>query len=109
VNLLFPDPIYTVNISPPTDGFAPFQDNRGYCIFTQGTSFSAPAVSGVVALMKSADRDRRFDRYQYLQILQSTSSYDALKLRGDETENKFNFGAGLVNALKAVESSEKLK
>jgi serine protease len=97
------------DIVPPTNGFAPFQDNRGYYIFTEGTSFSAPAVSGVVALMKSADRDRKFDRYQYLQILQSTSTYDALKLRAGEPENKFTFGAGLVNAFKAVASIEKLK
>ena len=97
------------NTTPPTNGFEPFQDSRGYYIFTQGTSFSAPAVSGVVALMKSADPDRRFDRYQYLTILQSTSNYDALKLRGDEKENKFTFGAGLVNALKAVEGIEKMK
>lgn len=59
--------------------------------------------------MKSADRDRRIDRYQYLTILQSTSSYNALKLRDSETDKKFTFGAGLVNALKAVESIEKLK
>jgi serine protease len=97
------------DIAPPTNSIAPFQDNRGYYVFTQGTSFSAPAVSGVVALMKSADRDRRIDRHQYLTILQSTSSYDALKLRDGETDKKFTFGAGLVNALKAVESIEKLK
>ncbi len=111
----------------PTGSFAPFQDNRGYYVFTVGTSFSCPAVAGVVALMKSADPQRKLTAAQFGQILASTSSRDSLSLTPSESKSfadakdkagssapnitgeQFLFGNGLVNAEKAVAAVEKMQ
>jgi serine protease len=106
------------NMSQPKEDFAPFQDTRGYYIFTEGTSFAAPAVAGVIALMKSADPQRKLTAKQYRQILFDTSSRDNLSLTSEESTGfaaalaagdvpnvnpaQFFFGNGLVNAEKAV-------
>jgi serine protease len=104
--------------NPPASSFAPFQDNRGYYVFTQGTSFSSPAVAGVVALMKSADPQRKLTSDQYRDILTATSSLEGLSLSPVESQaftasglpgqaEKFFFSSGLVNAEKAVVEVEK--
>ncbi len=90
-------------------------DLQGKYRWTTGTSFSAPVVSGVVALIKGEDKDNRLTRQDIIDILQKTASYDRLKLRNTETRffntakpTNFNspeeyfFGAGLVNAEAAV-------
>ncbi len=93
--------------------FAPFQDRRGYYIFTEGTSFASPAVAGVIALMKSADPQRKLTAKQYRQVLLDTSSRESLSLTAEESASstsdaqnvsreQFYFGNGLVNAEKAV-------
>jgi serine protease len=103
--------------TPPASGFAPFQDNRGYYVFTTGTSFSSPAVAGVVALMKSADPQRKLTADQYRDILLATSSREGLSLIPEEAQafaragkrgsaEQFFFGSGLVNAEKAVSEVE---
>jgi serine protease len=104
--------------NPPSSDFAPFQDNRGYYVFTTGTSFASPAVAGVVALMKSADPQRKLTAAQYRDILTSTSSREGLSLISEEAKafastvksgspEQFFFGSGLVNAEKAVIEVEK--
>jgi serine protease len=104
----------------PTRAFAPFQDNRGYYVLNQGTSFAAPAVVGVVALMKSADPQRKLTGLQYINILRSTSSRESLSLTPEESSafagtgktgspEEFFFATGLVNADKAVAEVEKLQ
>ena len=104
----------------PTRAFAPFQDNRGYYVREQGTSFAAPAVVGVVALMKSADPQRKLTALQYAKILRSTSSLKSLSLTTEESSafassgktgspEQFFFATGLVNADKAVAEVEKLQ
>ena len=89
----------------------------------EGTSFSTPVVSGVIALIKGEDKDNRLTRQDVIDILQKTASYEQLKLRDAETRffntakpKNFNspeeyfFGAGLVNAEAAVaEAKVRLK
>jgi serine protease len=78
-----------------------FFDAQGQYIFTQGTSFSAPVVSGVVALMKGEDRKRQLTREQMVEILEETSSTENLE-RLSPSEQKLHYGAGLVNAQAAI-------
>lgn len=98
-------------------------DLQGKYRWMQGTSFSAPIVSGVVALIKGEDKNNRLTRADIINILQKTASYDQLNLI--DTENRFFsnakptnfnsseeyfFGAGLVNAEAAVaEAKARLK
>lgn len=99
-------------------------DNRGQYFWTQGTSFSAPAVSGVIALMKGEDGGKKLTRDQIINILKSTASYDSLRLSDDEKQayqafvnkgiapnstsaNQFFFGSGLINADAAVRAVKK--
>ncbi len=105
--------------------FAPFQDRRGYYIFTEGTSFAAPTVAGVIALMKSADPQRKLTARQYREILLKMSSRANLRLTSDESAafatnlaagkapnisgEEFYFGNGLVNADKAVAAVEQMQ
>ncbi|MBD2413979.1 peptidase S8 [Nostoc calcicola FACHB-389] len=55
-------------------------DPLGKYVQVQGTSFSAPIVSGVVALMKGEDPKRRLSREEIVSILNKTATYDGLKL-----------------------------
>lgn len=113
---------------PTATNFASFPDRRGYYVKTTGTSFAAPAVAGVVALMKSADPQRKLTAAQYRDILVSTSSLSGLSLSSEESEvieeakkaaaaagkqltiagERFFLGNGLVNAEKAVAEVERL-
>lgn len=88
-------------------------DPNGRYIWTQGTSFSAPAVAGVIALMKAEDPQRQLTRQQLVTILKQTASYDNLdgssdaekykgKVPNGVSPNQFFFGSGLVNAEAAV-------
>jgi serine protease len=79
----------------------PAFDAQGQYIFTEGTSFSAPVVSGVVALMKGEDRKRQLTREQMVEILEETSSTENLE-RLSPSEQKLHYGAGLVNAQAAI-------
>jgi serine protease len=114
----------------PTDAnFASFPDHRGYYVTTTGTSFASPAVAGVIALMKSADPQRKLTAAQYRKILIGTSSLDSLSMSTEESQffnkakkqaeaegnrvsitgEKFFLGNGLVNAEKAVAEVERLQ
>ncbi|WP_272819413.1 S8 family peptidase [Scytonema hofmannii] len=55
-------------------------DPMGKYVQVQGTSFSAPIVSGVVALMKGKDPQRRLNRDSFVKILKSTAGYSGLTL-----------------------------
>ncbi|GAA6623528.1 S8 family serine peptidase [Scytonema sp. NUACC26] len=55
-------------------------DPIGKYVQVQGTSFSAPIVSGVVALMKGEDPKRRLSREEMVSILKKTATYDRLNL-----------------------------
>ena len=98
------------------------EDAKGQYIWTQGTSFSAPLVAGVVALMKSEDPDRKLDRSQLIAILKSTASTQDLLVSKSELERSEKirknsklatldpkslfFGNGLVNAELAVKETQ---
>ena len=119
------------NISQqPTDtNFASFPDHRGYYVTTTGTSFASPAVAGVIALMKSADPQRKLTAAQYKKILIETSSLSSLSMSSEESEffstakkqaeaegkqvsitgEQFFLGNGLVNAEKAVAEVERMQ
>lgn len=57
-------------------------DELGQFVQVQGTSFSAPAISGVAALMLATNP--RLSRTQVTDILGATASYDGLKLSQSE-------------------------
>jgi serine protease len=114
---------------PNDTNFASFPDHRGYYVTTTGTSFASPAVAGVIALMKSADPQRKLTAEQYRGILIKTSSLDGLSMSSEEatfydgakkkaeaqgkqvniTGEKFFLGNGLVNAEKAVAMVEQMQ
>jgi serine protease len=90
----------------------------------QGTSFSSPAVAGVVALMKGEDTNRKLNQEQIINILKSTASYDSLQISEKEkeqyralvnegfipssvTDKQVFFGSGLINADAAVSAVKK--
>ncbi|HBK66766.1 MAG TPA: peptidase S8/S53 subtilisin kexin sedolisin, partial [Cyanobacteria bacterium UBA11166] len=78
-------------------------DPQGKYMWVQGTSFSAPVVSGVLALMAEANGAHRLSSNQLVDILKETASYDYLTL--DNSENSdypYQFGSGLVNGEAAV-------
>ena len=105
--------------SIPKSAWGSTLDKKGGYIWVQGTSFSAPIVSGVLALMKGEDSKRNLGRQQLIDILQDTASYQGLAVsEGDRTmydglrsqsalpanisAEKYFFGSGLVNAEAAV-------
>lgn len=60
-------------------------DSRGKYVQVQGTSFSAPVVSGVIALMKSEDSQRILKRERFISILKETASYEGLTVNKGDT------------------------
>ena len=106
-------------IAIPEQPWWPAQDPRGNYVWTQGTSFASPAVAGVVALMLSADPERRLNRDRIIALLEAASSHRPLSLAPGEqelyrvlrdqsttppSENllQYFFGSGLVDAGEAV-------
>lgn len=111
-------------LANPNFRWSPVVDMRGKYWWMQGTSFSAPAVAGVIALMKGEDKEK-LNRDQIINILKSTASYDNLRVSEPEkqkyrdwvnqdqthtkvTEKQFFFGSGLINAEAAVKAVRKL-
>jgi serine protease len=98
-------------IPDPTSRWSYVVDSRGKYWWVQGTSFAAPAVAGVVALMKGEDPQRLLKRDRFISILKSTASYQALTITDAEAKTygsqprkirQHLFGSGLVNADAAV-------
>ncbi|MEO1373666.1 MAG: S8 family serine peptidase, partial [Cyanobacteria bacterium J06635_10] len=98
-------------------------DFKGQYWWMQGTSFSSPAVAGVVALMKGEDKGK-LNREQLINILKSTAGYKGLNITekeqkryrtlvnqgeipGNLTNKQFYFGSGLINADAAVNAVKK--
>ncbi|KAM3089830.1 S8 family peptidase [Phormidesmis sp. 146-35] len=103
----------------PDAGWGSNLDSRGAYVWIDGTSFSSPAVAGVLALMKAEDPQRKLTRQQLIAILKKTAGYDRLtisqmdrqrfqvhKQKGDVpngvSPEQYFFGSGLVNAEAAV-------
>jgi serine protease len=112
------DPFWQ-GIDIPEQPWSPAQDSRGNYVWTQGTSFASPAVAGVVALMLSADPERRLNRDRIMALLEAASNHAALTLTPEEQELyqvlrdqsatppaetlfQYFFGSGLVDAGEAV-------
>ncbi len=126
-------------MEPPTHPWGYGLDPMGQYVRVQGTSFSAPTVAGVVALMRGEDPDQRLDRQELITRLTETATYDALTLSAAEQSHyrlqrelgfstvldfpfvrpsgiyspttpvsaeQYYFGAGLVNALRAVQAMQ---
>jgi serine protease len=82
-------------IEAPKYAWGPALDPLGQYVQVQGTSFSAPAVAGVVALMKGADPERRLTREQIIRILAETASYGPLKVtQADANRYRLNSAVG---------------
>ncbi|MBE7385097.1 MAG: S8 family serine peptidase [Leptolyngbya sp. SIO1E4] len=78
-------PGFWEGIEPPTQAWGLGLDPLGSYVQVQGTSFSAPAVSGVVALVQATNG--ALDRAQITEILASTASYEGLALTQSETNH----------------------
>jgi subtilisin family serine protease len=106
-------------IPNPKSRWSAVVDPRGRYWWVQGTSFSSPAVAGVVALMKGENRE--ISRERLVNILKSTASYQGLNISEEEAklylsqqkqggvsssvkEQQYFFGRGLVNADAAVQA-----
>ncbi len=111
-------------LANPTERWGPVIDLRGKYWWVQGTSFSSPAVAGVVALMKGEDTNKKLTREQIINILKSTATYEPLKISEKEeefyrslvdkktippsvTDKQYFFGSGLVNADAAIGAVQK--
>jgi serine protease len=120
-------------MTPPNSTWASNLDPMGKYVQVQGTSFSAPTVSGVVALMKGVNPGLKRDRIS--RILKETASYQPLTLSRTEqnryrlqsqvgltlmedrlsgvfplprpvSAEQYFFGYGLVNAEAAVKKAK---
>ncbi|WP_341526337.1 S8 family serine peptidase [Nostoc sp. UHCC 0302] len=106
-------------IPNPKSRWSAVVDPRGRYWWVQGTSFSSPAVAGVVALMKGENRE--ISRERLVNILKSTASYQGLNITEEDAklylsqqkqggvsssvkEQQYFFGRGLVNADAAVQA-----
>ncbi|MHC5597102.1 MAG: S8 family serine peptidase, partial [Nostoc sp.] len=109
-------------IPNPESRWSSVVDLKGKYWWVQGTSFSSPAVAGVVALMKGENRE--LSRKSLVSILKSTASYQGLSMSEEDTKlygslrskgavsssvkgQQYFFGKGLVNADAAVEAVKK--
>ena len=96
----------------------PAIDKRGLYVGVEGTSFAAPAISGIVALMKDADENNQLTGDQIVDMLQRSADYNELVLLPEEmadyqayreytgseiSAQEYFFGRGLVNAEVAVD------
>ncbi|MEM9598604.1 MAG: S8 family serine peptidase [Acidobacteriota bacterium] len=94
-----------LDLSAPGDNIFALDLNDGYN-FTGGTSFAAPLVSGVVALMLSVNPD--LTHTEVRQILHDTADkVGGYNYNWDATRpgHSFELGYGRVNARRAVEAS----
>lgn len=71
-------------MSVPDNSWGMALDSVGKYVHVQGTSFSAPIVSGVVALMKGEDPKRRLSRDEMVSILKKTATYDGLNISSSD-------------------------
>ncbi|WNZ44061.1 S8 family serine peptidase [Leptolyngbya boryana CZ1] len=71
-------------ITPPKSSWNMTFDPKGDYIQVQGTSFSAPIVSGVVALMQG-ERQGQLKRDRITSILKKTASFQPLQISSTDT------------------------
>lgn len=91
---------FWTGLTPPGQAWRTAFDPVGNYVQVQGTSFSAPAVAGVIALMKGVDRDRSRDRNQFIAILKRTASYQGLQIsKADATQYRLQKEIGFGTAV----------
>lgn len=113
-------PEFWQGLATPTRPWNPVLDPKGAYRWVDGTSFSAPAIAGVVALMKGEDPQRRLNRDRLISILKSSANYDGLTLSREDinfynrrlqkrevdsaiSPQQYFFGSGLPNAAVALQ------
>ncbi|MDX2229907.1 MAG: S8 family serine peptidase [Leptolyngbyaceae cyanobacterium bins.349] len=113
-------PEFWQGLTIPTRRWSPVLDPKGEYWWVEGTSFSSPAIAGVIALMKGEDPQRQLNRDRLVSILKSSAAYDGLTLSKDETNfynqqlrrreitssvspQQYFFGSGLPNADTALQ------
>lgn len=80
-------------------------DSQGKYMWVQGTSFSTPIVSGVLALMRGEDPDHHISRDRLVTILKETASMNSLTVSDSPPGSDHDFfGSGLVNAEAAIQA-----
>jgi serine protease len=85
--------------TPPNYSWGVALDPKGEYVQVQGTSFSAPTVSGVVALMQRGEPQRKLQRDRLVKILQQSASYEALNLtKADENQYRLQAAIGFGTA-----------
>ncbi len=84
---------------PPENAWSVTLDPLGRYVQVQGTSFAAPAVSGVLALMKGEDPQRRLNRQQLIDTLIQTASYEGLQMtQADANQYRLQAAVGFGTA-----------
>jgi serine protease len=81
-------------ITVPQNIWGPNFDVIGKYVQVQGTSFSAPTVTGVVALMKAEDPDHKLTRDQMMAIIRGTASYKPLQIT-EKDQNYYRLQKGV--------------
>lgn len=116
--------IFWRGLAFPKSRWSKTVDYKGKYWWMQGTSFSSPAVAGVVALMKGEDTGNQLNRVELIDILKSTAGYQGLNITEKEqkqyrtlvdkraipdsvTDKQFFFGSGLINADAALRAVKK--
>ena len=85
-------------ITPPEAAWGMAFDPQANYVQVQGTSFSAPIVSGVVALMQG-ERNGKLGRDRVLAILKQTASYEGLRItQGDAAQYRLQAAIGFGTA-----------
>lgn len=83
----------------PQSGWGMAFDPQANYVQVQGTSFSAPIVSGVVALMQG-ERNQALERDRIVSILQKTSGYQGLNMTAaDATQYRLQASIGFGTVL----------
>ncbi len=76
-------------------------DPLGQYVQVQGTSFAAPIVSGIVALMKGEDPNRNLSRDRMIEIVKRTASYDGLTTtKADENRYRLRIATGITDGIR---------
>ncbi len=91
-------PGFWQGLTPPDYAWGVALDPAGEYVQVQGTSFSAPTVSGVVALMKGENPE--LARERVIEILQATASYEGLQMtQADANRYRLQAEVGFGTAL----------
>ncbi|MFG6107277.1 S8 family serine peptidase [Leptothoe sp. EHU-05/26/07-4] len=93
-------PGFWQGMEPPQTSWGLTLDPLGQYVQVQGTSFSAPVVSGVLALMRSVDGAQQLSRDELGAILGQTANYGPLALsQADQNRYRLQAAAGFGTAV----------